>query len=100
MSIVYGTFVFDDATFNAEYRYGNTDKPLNQRGYAKCLIINRGTKASGELTDGHSYFGDDKYEVKSAEFSSDTIVLNLEVSLSNPENIWKREKTVTLKITK
>lgn len=93
-----GTFTFNGATFNAEYRVSTPANKWNQRGFDKCLVI--GSEVGGSRSDGHSYFGDDKWEVVDATEYIDDIELTLKASLYYIEDIWSRTNKVTLKLKK
>ena len=73
---VFGTFTFNGIIFDASYRY---DGDVNhQGGYNKCLVIYRGNNRS---VDGHTYFGDDKFQVNGATFNGNTVILELSFPL-------------------
>lgn len=98
MSSVFGTFTLNGATFDAEYRESTSTNIMSARGFGKCLIIGRGKDVYGSSTDGHSYFGDDKWEVVSAVSYLDDVILTLKCSLrdlSDPDP-FNMIKEVTL----
>jgi len=98
MSSVFGTFTFNGTIFEAEYRESTQANKWNTRGFAKCLIINRGKDAYGSNIDGHSYFGDDKWEVDNIVYYVDDIILTLKSSLRdlNDPNFFNRTNEITL----
>ena len=98
MSSVFGTFTFNGTTFDAEYRESTQANIWSARGFPKCLIINRGKSAYGSTTDGHSYFGDDKWEVDSVVSYVDDIILTLKCSLRDLKdpNFFNGTNEITL----
>ena len=94
--IIHGTFVFDNITFEANYRFNG---PIcNQGGYKQCLAISLGKDAYGSSILGHSYFSDDKFGVEKAEIYSDKIVLHLTDVLRSRCNYSLTIQIVTLKL--
>ena len=93
---VCGTFEFNGATFNCQFR-DSTNPSWNQRCFSKCLIINNGKTEDGKPTDGHNYFGDDKFEVSDAYLRGDTYVLTLKNPLRWVDDMWVSTDTIELK---
>lgn len=85
MSEILGQITHDNKTWNVGYRYGGDRQ--HQGGYAQCLRIYNST----DKESGHGYFGDDKFEIVSAEKVNSGYMLTLSWPLSAKgwENIVK-----------
>jgi hypothetical protein len=92
MSIIYGKFTFNGVTFDAEYRDAKGGSNWSQRGFDKCLIIGRGSDGS----DGHGYFGDDKWKVEYVVIGTKEVIITLDLPLRVIGDIWNSTQTVTL----
>jgi len=94
---IFGTFIFANIVFEANYRYAG---PLyNQGGYEKCLAISQGVGYNGYSIYGHSYFGDDKFGVKTAEIYPDKVILNLTYPLRSRCDYLEVAQVITLRRT-
>lgn len=90
--IIIGTFIYANIIFEATYRFGG--HIYNQGGYKKCLAISQGIDENGYKIFGHSYFGDDKYEVEKAIIYSDRVILHLTYPLRNRCNYSMEEQII------
>lgn len=81
---IFGTLVFDGKTFEVGYRFNGPS--WHQGGYSKCLRIYNGNDTGGTSISGHEYFGDDKFEVLSADVGVKTLKLEMSYPLTNKED--------------
>lgn len=94
---IHGTFMYANIVFEGNYRFG--EHLYNQGGYHKCLAISQGLDGEGHRIFGHSYFGDDKFEVAKAEVFPDRVILHLTYPLRSRCNYLVKEQVITLKRT-
>jgi len=94
MSEIRGSFEYNNLVFQAGYRYGGHYQ--DQGGYGKCLRIYHAN--NGTLYP-HDYFGDDKYEVASADIQSDKVILTMRFPLDREDEFLKGPTTIILKRT-